>query len=628
MLGATDTRRFIARVDRSYPDAFDPLARLYGEHTDVAELLDDLLGRALACAAVRSTELRHLDCDREVRPEWFLDESMIGYLCYADRFGDTLSALEDRIDYLEELGVTYLHVMPPLAPRDGSDDGGYAIADYRAVNPWLGDMDDLRHLAASLRQRGISLCIDLVVNHTAREHEWARKATAGELRYRDYYLIFEDRELPDAYERTLPEVLPDRAPGNFTWVDEIGGWVWTTFHEYQWDLDYTNPAVFAEVLEIMLDLANVGVEVFRLGAVPFLWKRMGTDCRDQPEAHLLLQAFRALVAIAAPAVLFGAEASGPPAELVEYLGANGLQRHECDLAHHNPLMVMLWSAVAARDARLPTHALGRMRTPPPTTTWVTFVRCHDDIGWAVTDRDAAAVGLDGFDHRSFLTEFYAGDFPGSFAHGDRFGSHPAPRDARTSGATASLAGIEQALERGDDVWLSAGVSRLLLLYATIYGWGGIPLIYMGDEIALRSDHSYLEDPNRADDGRWQHRPHMDWDAAARRRYPSTLEGRVFGGFRRLAAAREATAQLHGYGASTTPLYTDNPRVLAWVRRHPRFGSLLGVTNFDDQHQSVDADLCRQAVLGQPRDVLDMWPLDISHGQIHLQPLSVAWITDG
>ncbi|HSK98310.1 MAG TPA: amylosucrase, partial [Euzebyales bacterium] len=547
--------------------------------------------------------------------------------CYADRFGGDLRGVRQRIGYLRELGVTYLHLMPLLAPRPGPNDGGYAVADFRAVDPRLGDTDDLRALATALHAQDVNLCIDLVVNHTAREHAWARRAMAGDDHYRRCYLVFRDRTQPDAYERTLTEVFPDRAPGNFTWVDELDGWVWTTFHDYQWDLDWSNPAVFGEMLGIMLDLANTGVDVFRLDAVPFMWKRLGTDCQNQPEVHLLLQALRALVYIATPGVLFKAEAIVPPDQLAQYVGAHELERRECDLAYHNQLMVMLWSAVATRDAALPTHALARMRPPPAHATWMTYVRCHDDIGWAISDEDAAAAGLDGAAHRGFLVDFYSGGFPGSFARGARFGFNPRTLDARISGTAASLAGVEEALAHEDDDLLSAAVSRLLALHAVLYGWGGIPLLYMGDEIGLRNDHRYLDDPLKAADNRWMHRPGMDWEAAARRHSAWTLEARLFRGLQRLGEARAASAQLHGAGV-TTPQWTDNRHVLAWLRRHQRFGTLLGVVNFHDGTQAVDADLCRRAGLGAPRDVLQMWPAALRDGRIHLPPLSVVWLTDG
>ena len=459
-----------------------------------------------------------------------------------------------------ELGVTYLHLMPLLRPRDGESDGGYAVADYDQVDPRIGTMADLQALAGDLHERGIALCVDLVLNHTAREHEWARKALAGEPGYREMYLIYPDRTEPDAYERTLPEVFPDTAPGSFTQVSGLG-WVWTSFHEYQWDLNYANPAVFRAMLGTMLALANRGIDVLRLDAVPFLWKRMGTDCQNQPEAHLLLQAFRALTRLAAPGLVLKAEAIVSPEMLAPYLGGHDRFRPECDLAYDNQLMVMLWSSLATRDVRLAERALSHRRAAPAPTSWVTYVRCHDDIGWAVSDADAAAAGIDGFAHRRFLADFYAGRFPGSFGRGALFQDNPATGDARISGMAASLCGIEAALEppdgSADPGALTAAVRRLESMYAIAFSFGGIPLIYMGDELAMRSDPGWAADPAHAHDNRWMHRPLMDWDLAGRRHDPD-LAGRPgvrrdpAAGRRAALAARAAGRRQHRDPADREP----------------------------------------------------------------------------
>ena len=623
-----DAATFVARLERSLPAALDPLIRLYGADHDIPALARRLVGAILDAATARSEELRLLDHRREITPDWFLSERMIGYVCYVDRFAGTLTGLRERLEYLGELGVTYLHLMPLLSPRDGPSDGGYAVADYRAVDSRLGTMADLESLAGDLRSQGVSLCVDLVVNHTAKEHAWARKAVAGDPTYRAYYRVFDSRALPDAYEATLPEVFPDTAPGSFTYSDELGAWVWTTFHDYQWDLDYSNPEVFAAMLGEMLNLANRGVEVLRLDAVPFTWKRLGTDCQNQPEAHWLLQAWRALVRIAAPAVVFKAEAIVPPGQLVQYLGAHERQRPECELAYHNQLMVMGWSAVAARDARLPTRALERMRPAPAGTGWVTYVRCHDDIGWAVDDADAADVGVDGFSHRAFLNAFYSGEHPGSFARGERFQDDPATGDARTSGTAAALAGITQAVEAGDPEVLDHAIRRLLLLYAIAFGWGGIPLIYMGDELALANDETWRADPRYEGDNRWLHRPWMDWGAASRRHDPESIEGRVHAGFRHLIAARRRTGALHGM-APTQPVWTDDHRVLAWRRDHPRLGPMLGLANVDDADRTVDAAVLGSVPLPAPVDALDHdLAVDLSDGRIHVPRLTARWLVEG
>src|SRR5919197_526573 len=449
----------------------------------------------------RDPKLRRLDHEREITSDWLQREQAVGYVCYADRFAGTLAGVRDRLPYLRELGVSYLHLMPLLAARPEPNDGGYAVADYGAVEPALGTMEDLRALAADLRAQGMALCVDVVVNHTAREHAWARAALAGDERKLAYYRTFPDRVEPDEYERTLPEVFTDIAPGSFSWVPELGRWVWTTFNEYQWDLDYRNPEVFREMAEVILELAGAGVDVLRLDAVPFLWKRKGTDCQNQPEVHQLLQALRAVGRIAAPGVAFKAEAIVSPAQLVTYLGTGRHEGKECDLAYNNVLMALMWSALASGRVALMTHVLDGMPAVPPGAGWVTYVRCHDDIGWAIGPEDAAAVGEEAHRHRRFLADFYAGDFPGTFARGARFQQDAASGEARTSGMTASLAGLEAALASGDELARELAIRRVLLLYAVAFAHGGLPLIYMGDELGLLNDPAWAENKQQRGENR-------------------------------------------------------------------------------------------------------------------------------
>src|SRR3954469_3643109 len=591
-LGPEEADAFLTRVGVALLDVHEPLALLYAERADVDALFERALRTALAAAAERPDRLRRLDRRREIDPAWFQDTRMQGYVCYVDRFCGTLAELPGRLDYLGELGVTYLHLMPLLRPRPGENDGGYAVMDYRAVDPRLGTMADLEKVALELHERDMSLCIDLVLNHTASEHAWARSWLAGDPAYADFYTAFPDRQLPDAHDPTIPEVFPGRAPGSFSWVPEAcdgaGGWVWTTFWPYQWDLDYTNPAVTLAMLGEITWLANRGVDVFRMDAVPFMWKRLGTSCQNQPEGHTLLQLLHALTRLAAPGVLFKAEAIVPPEDLVPSLGGHDRYRPECELAYHNQLMVMLWSSLATQDARLATSALNRMRAIPATTSWVTYVRGHADIGWAISDTDAGAVGVSGFGHCRFLNDFFSGRFSGSFAGGALFQENEATGDARISGSAASLCGIEDALDRGDDAALEAGIRRLVLLYSVIHAFGGIPLLYMGDELALRNDSGYLADPERAPDNRWMHRPPMDWAAAGRRHAPASLEGRVFGWLQRLGQVRRALPALRG-GGECSVLDVGNEAVLAYRRRHPRSGAFVGLANLSRAAQTVDAD---------------------------------------
>ena len=623
-LGALEADAFLTRLEQLSFDIAGPLEQVYGGVTDTSRFATELILDALNAAAERPALLRLMDRRREIDPAWFQRSRMIGYVCYADRFGGSLRGVRQHLDYLAELGVTYLHLMPLLRPRDGDSDGGYAVADYAAVDPRVGSLADLEVLAAELHGRGIALCIDLVLNHTAREHEWARKAQAGDSACREMYLIYPDRTVPDAYEATLPEVFPDTAPGSFTEVPGLG-WVWTTFHDYQWDLNYANPAVFRQMLATMLTLANRGVNVLRLDAAPFLWKRPGTDCQNQPEAHLLLQAFRALTRLAVPGLVLKAEAIVGPEMLVQYLGAHDRYQPECDLAYDNQLMVMLWLTLASRDVRLAEHALSRRRAAPAPTAWVSYLRCHDDIGWAVSDADAAAAGLGGFEHRRFLSEFFAGRFPGSFARGALFQENPLTGDARISGMAASLCGIESARAAGDEGELTLGLRRLESMYAVVFSFGGIPLIYMGDELAMPNDPGWAEDPAHAHDNRWMHRPPMDWARAARRRDRSSVEGRAFTALQGLARARQQLLALRS-GGTTEILPTANRSVLAYRRVHPRSTPFLSLTNFSDFRQPVDAEIVARAGLTRPRLAHGSTVVDPDAPWIELEPWSFAWLS--
>ena len=615
---------FEARLARRFEDLFDGLEPLYGQRPDFADVLERLV-RSLARGWIARPEaLKTLDLERDLAPDWFQHESMLGYVFYVERFAGTLAGVHEHLDYLEELGATYVHLMKVMRSREGENDGGYAVVDYRRVDPAIGDNEDLGTLCTALRARGMSVCLDLVLNHCAREHPWAVAARAGDERYLGYFHTFPDRTLPDAYERTLPEVFPDFAPGNFTFDEQSGRWFWTTFNTYQWDLNWTNPEVFLEIVEVMLELANLGVEVFRLDAVAFMWKRLGTDSQNQEEVYDLLQALRACSRIATPAVVHKAEAIVSPDDLIRYFGVGRRHGKVSNIAYHNSLMVQFWSALASGDTRLMTHALGEFPRTPTNISWGTYIRCHDDIGWAIADDDAAATGLDGFAHRSFLSDYYTGEFAGSFARGGVFQYNPGTGDRRVNGTFASLAGMELALESGDDDALGLAIERVLLGHALIAGFGGLPLIYMGDEIGLLNDRRWAEDPEHAGDSRWLHRPAMDWSLAASRHDPASVAGRLFDGLRRIVRARRATPQLHAEH-HTEILRTGHPRVFAHVRPHP-LGPLVGVYNFTAGTQWLRLDVLRAAGLERPFDRLGDGPPQWSDDDhVVLPPYARLWL---
>ena len=619
LAGDADLADLLARYDRWAPDLWAGLATVY----DAAEVLPALVDVITGIHAARAESLRQRDRERILRPDWFQAADAVGYVAYADLFAGDLQGIRSHIDYLGGLGITYLHLMPLLTPRPGANDGGYAVMDYRSVRSDLGTMTDLASLAADLHASGISLTLDLVLNHVAREHEWAAKAKAGDPRYRDYFYVFPDRDLPDQYEQTLPEIFPAFAPGNFTWDDELEGWVWTTFNEWQWDVNWANPHVFVEYADIIGFLANQGADCVRLDAIAFTWKRMGTNCQNQPEVHALTQALRAAARIMAPALIFKAEAIVGPQDVVAYLGQGEHAGKVSDLAYHNSLMVQIWSALAARDGRLLATALSRFAPIPVTSAWATYLRCHDDIGWAIDDADAADVGWDGYGHRSFLADFYAGEFEGSFARGMHFQSNPETGDRRTSGSAASLAGIEAALESGNRSALETAIARLTCAYAMVFGFGGLPLLYMGDELGILNDQSYLDDPAKAADNRWVHRPAMDWSLADGHATSGGVADRVFEAITRLITARTGMPALHA-SVSTEASTTEDPAVLVFRRRHAA-GSVVQVYNLSEATRVLWPGALWPLPAGPLLEHISGEVLDISRPVV-LPPYAAWWLT--
>lgn len=602
---------FQARLESHFPRLFGLLHGLYGGQYDFFFHLEQLLFGLAQSWLERPAGLKTLDAAREADPAWFRSSRMVGGVLYVDLFSGDLAGVRRRIPYFKELGLTYLHLMPLFRAPQGENDGGYAVSSYREVNPALGAITDLTELAAELRREGISLVLDLVFNHTSDEHEWALNAQAGNPTYQDYYHIFMDRAMPDAYERCLREIFPDEHPGAFTYRPEIRRWVWTTFHAYQWDLNYANPEVFNRMALEMLFLANVGAEVLRLDAVAFIWKQLGTNCENLPEAHQLIQAFNAVARIAAPSLLFKSEAIVHPDEVARYISPD-----ECQLSYNPLLMALLWNTLATRETRLLRQALSERFKLPPGCAWVNYVRCHDDIGWTFSDEDAARLNINGYDHRRFLNAFYTGRFAGSFGRGLPFQENPKTGDVRISGTCASLAGLEKALaeETGSEVDLA--IRRILLIHAVILTVGGLPLLYLGDEWATPNDYSFRQDPAKAHDSRWVHRPFTDWSRFPLRLDPATPEGQVYQGLRRIIDLRQATPEMGE--ALTQVIETGNDSLLAYARQGES-RRVLVFANFSEQPQTIPANLLRLYGLSyQFTDLLNGQP--VLFGDIALEPL--------
>jgi amylosucrase len=384
--------------------------------------------------------------------------------------------------------------------------------------------------------------------------------------------------MPNAYEKNLREIFPSEHPGAFTFFYDVDQWVWTTFHTNQWDLNYANPEVFNQMAQELLFLANQGVEVLRLDAVAFIWKELGTSCENLPEAHSIIQAYNLIARIAAPALLFKSEAIVHPDEVVKYI-----QPQECQLSYNPLLMALLWNTLATREVNLLLYSLKKRYEIPDGCAWVNYVRCHDDIGWTFSDEDAADLWVNAFDHRQFLNAFYTGEFEGSFARGLPFQENPKTKDARISGTTASLAGLEKALEEETEVEVELAIHRILLIHSIILSIGGIPLIYLGDEIGMLNDYTYQQDPDKADDTRWVHRPKVDQDRYAKRNKKNTISGKIYQGFKKLIHLRKSLPILDDDEPAF--IYTGNPHVFGYLRKQED-QKILFLDNFSDFPQIV------------------------------------------
>lgn len=585
-----DLRHFYTRLGANFYGIHSLFKTLYGDRDDFEEQAQKLVETMALQYIQRPQEMRELDLEREKDYNWFLSQQLVGMALYCKGFAGNLKNLKERLHYFQELGVNLVHVMPILLCPPGSSDGGYAVSDFREINPELGNLDNLRELAVEMRQRDILLVLDVVVNHTSNNHQWALEAKAGNKKYRDYYYYFETRNIPDMFEQSMPEIFPETSPGNFTWDDEMKGWVMTVFNDFQWDLNYSNPSVFIEMLDNILFWANHGADILRLDAVAFLWKKIGSTCQNEREAHLILQLLKDCCQVTAPGVVFIAEAIVAPLEVIKYFGEDAVIAKECEIAYNATFMALLWDAVATKNARLLNQGIKNLPVKLEGATWLNYVRCHDDIGLGFDDRDIMLCDYNPVEHRNFLVSYFTGKFNDSHARGLPFGQNQKTGDTRISGSLASLVGLEHAQETGDIKGIDDAVKLILLLHGMILSFGGIPLLYYGDEIGTLNDDSYRSDPFKMGDTRWVHRPSIDWEKAEKRNKPGSIEYKIYSALKRMIAVRKEIEVFADFN-NRELIEVENPHLFVFGRYHPQQPTeqVLVVANFSDRPQNLNLD---------------------------------------
>lgn len=502
---------FHTRFGANFPVIFDLFEKLYHSHPYRNEAFENLIQILVEKFKERSENLKITDIERSKNPNWYASNEMVGMMLYTERFNQNFKGLEEKIPYFKNLGINTLHLMPFLDVPEPENDGGYAVKNYRETNPKLGTMEDFENLTKNLHKNGMNVIMDFVLNHCADSHDWAIKAKNGDLRYKDYFYFFKDRKLPDEFEKTMLEIFPDTAPGNFTWLEEQQEFVMTLFHHYQWDLNYKNPRVLVEMIDAMLFLANKGVDIFRLDAVAYMWKDIGRFNQNLPEVHTLLQIFKLCGQIVAPGIAFIAEAIVAPEEIVKYFGEGNAQGDECDIAYNATFMALSWEALASGNTDLLRKSMYSVPKKPMNTTWINYARCHDDIGLGFEDKLVYELGKNPLQHRLYMLKYFC-DEQGTFGRGKRFMQEP-NGNARLSGSMASLCGLEKALEERNDFQINLALKKINLQHAIILSLGGIPMIYSGDEIASTNFYDYLKEDDKKHDNRWLHRPIMNWEIA-------------------------------------------------------------------------------------------------------------------
>ncbi len=577
--------------------------------------------------ASRPEELKKQDVERLNQGNWYQSQKMVGMQLYVEHFNQDLKGLRDKISYFRDIGVNFLHMMPIMTRPKGENDGGYAVNSYDKVDPRYGTKKDLLSLTSELRKQNMYLMLDFVVNHTSNEYPWAKKAKQGNKKYQKYYYTFEEDTIPKEFEKSLPEVFPETSPGNFTYIPEMEKWVMTVFNDYQWDLNYTNPTVFLEMLTNLVNMINLGVDVVRFDALAFLWKKMGTISQNLPEAHTLVSLFRMCLQVVAPGTIFLAEAIVAPTQIIKYFGENQTQGNECEIAYNASLMALLWNSIATKKTGLLYKSLSNVPDKPKDCTWINYIRCHDDIGLGYEDQFIREMGWEPQQHRKFLLDYYCQRLDWSPATGHIFMYNPKTGDGRITGSAASLLGLEKGLKQKSAPLIEQSVAKIIMLHGIVLAFGGIPMLYAGDEIGTLNDYSFLSDETKKEDGRWLNRPIQDWNVIKTMKDGSSPQAKIFHNLKKLISIRQNNPV---FADKSLPLlyHTGNNHVLVFERKSDKGEGIMVLCNFDENPQVVEPSWIKKLgyfTQGEPLDLVSGDTIETNSGLLELLPYQMLWL---
>lgn len=590
---------FAQRMEKHQDELRWLYMELYGNDAMYAELCEQMYDYYLK----RSTELKKRDIKKEKNPDWFKEKEMLGMMLYIDNFAGNLKGVEKKLAYLKECNVNCLHLMPFLDTPKGKSDGGYAVADFRKVRPDLGTMKDLARLTEKCHENGMNVCMDFVMNHTSEEHEWAKRARAGEGEYMSRYFFYDKGDIPARYEETVPQVFPTTAPGNFTWLPEIGHYVLTTFYPYQWDLNYRNPRVFNEMMYNFLFLANQGMDIIRIDAVPYIWKELGTSCRNLKEVHTIVRMMRMIAEIVCPSVILLGEVVMEPEKVVPYFGT--VEKPECHMLYNVTTMATTWNSIATRDIRLLKKQMDIVSRLPKQYTFLNYLRCHDDIGWGLDFDTMKQWGMEEPSHKRYLNDYFTGKIAGSISRGELYNDDPVTQDARFCGTTASMCGIEAAGFEGNAEKMQTAIQEDLMLHAYMLTQSGIPMLYSGDELGQVNDYSYKDDAEKASDSRYLHRGAFLWELADKRKDLSTVQGQLFQMLNRLEQIRRQE-NVFSQEAEVYTYDVHNDSILGILREY-KGERFIALFNFSESEQTAwmqEEGIFRNLVNGEIVEVKD------------------------